>query len=57
MIARGCTVNGANTILIDVNQHELEAVQAELNNLASSAGSTPLSVIALVLTRADQATR
>jgi short-subunit dehydrogenase len=37
MLARGCIVNGANVILIDVNQDALAEVTAELHGLASPA--------------------
>ncbi|TVY43658.1 Gluconate 5-dehydrogenase [Lachnellula subtilissima] len=36
MIARGCAVNGANTILIDVNLQALLSVQSELENISPS---------------------
>ncbi|KAF2503070.1 NAD(P)-binding protein [Lophium mytilinum] len=36
MLARGCTINGANTILIDVNLDSLSSVKAELESLSSS---------------------
>ncbi|TVY48399.1 Rhamnolipids biosynthesis 3-oxoacyl-[acyl-carrier-protein] reductase [Lachnellula occidentalis] len=36
MLARGCAVNGANTILIDVNFEALLSVKSELQNLSPS---------------------
>ncbi|KAK5177479.1 hypothetical protein LTR44_010096 [Exophiala sp. CCFEE 6388] len=39
MIARGCVVNGANTILIDVNEQALDETEKELEGLASSSSS------------------
>lgn len=44
MLARGCTINGANTILIDVNQNALEQVKAELQALASTFGWDSLKI-------------
>ncbi|QGA21629.1 hypothetical protein EYB26_009340 [Talaromyces marneffei] len=44
MIARGCTINGANTILIDVNEDALEKVKAELQGLASTLGWNSLKI-------------
>lgn len=35
MIARGCAVNGANTVLIDINEKALAEVKAELEHLIS----------------------
>lgn len=36
MLARGCAVNGANTILIDVNLQALSSVKSEIENLSPS---------------------
>ncbi|OJJ68884.1 hypothetical protein ASPBRDRAFT_158085 [Aspergillus brasiliensis CBS 101740] len=45
MLARGCTVNGANTILIDINERSLEQTKAELQQLSQSDGLAPTSVV------------
>ncbi|GAT30877.1 short-chain dehydrogenase [Aspergillus luchuensis] len=47
MLARGCTVNGANTILIDVNERSLEAAKTELQQLSQSEELPPTSVITI----------
>lgn len=44
MLARGCTINGANTILIDVNKNALEQVKTELQGLAPTFGWVSLKV-------------
>ncbi|KAK3047445.1 hypothetical protein LTR09_011193 [Extremus antarcticus] len=36
MLARGCAANSANAILIDVNAEGLEAVKAELDEIAAT---------------------
>ncbi|KAJ5108319.1 hypothetical protein N7456_004994 [Penicillium angulare] len=43
MLARGCAVNGANVILIDINEGSLSTVQKELNAL--SEGSKKFEMI------------
>lgn len=48
MLARGCAVNGANTILIDVNERSLEAAKTELQQLSQSEELPPTSVITSV---------
>ncbi|KAJ5570331.1 Rhamnolipids biosynthesis 3-oxoacyl- reductase [Penicillium hispanicum] len=45
MLARGCSVNGANTILIDVNEQALIEASTEVKYLSSSAGLDPVEVI------------
>lgn len=50
MIARGCAVNGANTILIDVNEQALAETRSELEALRRSS-SEPDSM--KVLTSVD----
>ncbi|CAK97306.1 hypothetical protein AnigIFM63604_006150 [Aspergillus niger] len=45
MLARGCTVNGANTILIDVNERSLEETKTELQELSQSGDLSPTSVV------------
>ncbi|GKZ72750.1 hypothetical protein AnigIFM60653_011875 [Aspergillus niger] len=45
MLARGCTVNGANTILIDVNERSLEETKTELQGLSRSEDLSPTSVV------------
>ncbi|GKZ62312.1 hypothetical protein AnigIFM49718_009396 [Aspergillus niger] len=45
MLARGCTVNGANTILIDVNERSLEETKTELQELSRSEDLSPTSVV------------
>lgn len=47
MLARGCVVNGANAILIDVNEKALVAVKTELEGLASSS-SSPVEIVTFV---------
>jgi hypothetical protein len=44
MLARGCIINGANIILIDVNQNALEQVKAELQALTSTCGWDSLKI-------------
>jgi hypothetical protein len=45
MLARGCVVNGANVIIIDVNELALEEAKVELEHLASaSLSSSPAQV-------------
>lgn len=39
MLARGCVVNGANVILIDINEKALAGVKTELDSLATSSDS------------------
>ncbi|KAF4819801.1 Rhamnolipids biosynthesis 3-oxoacyl-[acyl-carrier-protein] reductase [Colletotrichum tropicale] len=39
MLARGCVVNGANVILIDINEKALADAKTELENLATSSNS------------------
>ncbi|GLA28819.1 hypothetical protein AnigIFM63326_006411 [Aspergillus niger] len=45
ILARGCTVNGANTILIDVNERSLEETKTELQELSRSEDLSPTSVV------------
>ncbi|GLA75877.1 hypothetical protein AtubIFM55763_007433 [Aspergillus tubingensis] len=45
MLARGCAVNGANTILIDINERALEAAKTELQQLSQSEELPPTSVV------------
>ncbi|KAH0421188.1 short-chain dehydrogenase [Colletotrichum camelliae] len=45
MLARGCVVNGANVILIDINDKALEATKTELESLAKSPDSNSEVVI------------
>ncbi|GKZ30916.1 hypothetical protein AbraIFM66950_010653 [Aspergillus brasiliensis] len=47
MLARGCTVNGANTILIDINERSLEQTKTELQQLTQSEGSAPTSIVTI----------
>ncbi|EHA28092.1 hypothetical protein ASPNIDRAFT_40619 [Aspergillus niger ATCC 1015] len=47
MLARGCTVNGANTILIDVNERSLEETKTELQELSQSGDLSPTSVVTI----------
>lgn len=48
MLARGCAANGAHTILIDVNEQALCAVQNEVIKISSStANSAQHSMYAL----------
>jgi hypothetical protein len=44
MLARGCTINGANTILIDVNQDALEKIKTKLKGLALTFGWSSLKI-------------
>ncbi|KAF5489144.1 Rhamnolipids biosynthesis 3-oxoacyl-[acyl-carrier-protein] reductase [Colletotrichum siamense] len=39
MLARGCVVNGANVILIDINEKALADTKTEVENLATSSNS------------------
>lgn len=48
MLARGCAVNGANTILIDVNERSLEAAKTELQQLMQTGDLPPTSVVTSV---------
>lgn len=48
MLARGCAVNGANTILIDINERALEAAKTELQQLSQSEELPPTSVVTSV---------
>ncbi|RDK39643.1 short-chain dehydrogenase [Aspergillus phoenicis ATCC 13157] len=47
ILARGCTVNGANTILIDVNERSLEETKTELQELSRSEDLSPTSVVTI----------
>lgn len=49
MLARGCVVNGANTILIDVNEVAMKEVEDETKKLAEDAGFSALKTIPSVL--------
>lgn len=49
MLARGCAVNGANVILIDVNEEALHDAKPELEGLSeSSPGSNKIEVVTSV---------
>jgi hypothetical protein len=55
MLARGCAVNGANVILIDINEDSLIRVQKELDGLSKNStifevyGSRSKFVVLLML--------
>lgn len=50
MLAKGCVINGANTILIDVNAQALELARTELKSLVeSSEDSKTTEVLTSVL--------
>ncbi|KAK6227633.1 short-chain dehydrogenase [Colletotrichum tabaci] len=49
MLARGCVVNGANVILIDINERALSDTKTELESLATSSNSD----VEVVIIRGD----
>lgn len=50
MLARGCAVNGANILLVDVNKKGLEETQSNLKDLCSSLGVHQPSITMYVST-------
>lgn len=48
MIARGCAVNGANTVLIDINENALAEVKTELEHLIPQTGGVACKSIMCV---------
>ncbi|KAL4941880.1 hypothetical protein BDV06DRAFT_222710 [Aspergillus oleicola] len=47
MLARGCTVNGAHTILIDINEASLADTKADLEGISSSADAYRTEIITI----------
>ncbi|KAL4791875.1 hypothetical protein BDV19DRAFT_400981 [Aspergillus venezuelensis] len=47
MLARGCTVNGAHTILIDINEAGLAETKAALEIISSSEGALKTKIITI----------